>query len=119
MLTVHERTSRLLLGIRLASKVARGVARHLVGFFATLPQELRQSVTFDNGTEFARSPGAAPPLDRDLLLRSPCPLAEGWHRERHRQDAPLYSPQDGSRNPLDRQIPPVHRRLQQHPAQMP
>ncbi|MGY3132786.1 hypothetical protein ACVWZM_003468 [Bradyrhizobium sp. USDA 4501] len=66
-----------------------------------------------------RSPGAAPPLDRDLLLRSPCPLAEGWHRERHRQDAPLYSPQDGSRNPLDRQIPPVHRRLQQHPAQMP
>ncbi|WP_249168375.1 IS30 family transposase [Bradyrhizobium elkanii] len=27
VLTVHERTSRLLLGIRLASKVARGVAR--------------------------------------------------------------------------------------------
>ncbi|WFU58859.1 IS30 family transposase [Bradyrhizobium pachyrhizi] len=53
VLTVHERTSRLLLGIRLASKVARGVARHLVGFFATLPQELRQTVTFDNGTEFA------------------------------------------------------------------
>ncbi|MGY2807575.1 IS30 family transposase [Bradyrhizobium sp. USDA 4506] len=53
VLTVHERTSRLLLGIRLASKVARGVARHLVGFFAPLPQELRQSVTFDNGTEFA------------------------------------------------------------------
>ncbi|MGY3693750.1 IS30 family transposase [Bradyrhizobium sp. USDA 3240] len=53
VLTVHERTSRLLLGIRLASKVARGVARHLVRFFAALPQELRQTVTFDNGTEFA------------------------------------------------------------------
>nr|WP_051379608.1 IS30 family transposase [Bradyrhizobium murdochi] len=53
MLTVHERTSRRLLGIRLASKVARGVARHLVRFFANLPQELRQTVTFDNGTEFA------------------------------------------------------------------
>ena len=53
VLTVHERTSRLLLGIRLASKVARGVARHLVRFFANLPQELRQTVTFDNGTEFA------------------------------------------------------------------
>jgi len=53
VLTVHERTSRLLLGIRLASKVARGVARHLVRFFSYLPQELRQTVTFDNGTEFA------------------------------------------------------------------
>lgn len=53
VLTVHERTSRLLLGIRLTSKVARGVARHLVRFFANLPQQLRQTVTFDNGTEFA------------------------------------------------------------------
>jgi transposase, IS30 family len=53
VLTVHERTSRLLFGIRLASKVARGVARHLVRLFAALPQSLRQTVTFDNGTEFA------------------------------------------------------------------
>jgi IS30 family transposase len=53
VLTVHERTSRLLLGIRLASKVARGVACHLVHLFAALPQRLRQTVTFDNGTEFA------------------------------------------------------------------
>jgi IS30 family transposase len=53
VLTVHERTSRLLLGIRLASKVARGVARHLVRLFAALPESLRQTVTFDNGTEFA------------------------------------------------------------------
>ena len=53
ILTVHERTSRLLLGVRLASKVAVGVARHLVHLFAALPQSLRQTVTFDNGTEFA------------------------------------------------------------------
>jgi transposase, IS30 family len=53
ILTVHERTSRLLLGIRLASKVARGVARHLVRLFTVLPESLRQTVTFDNGTEFA------------------------------------------------------------------
>ena len=43
VLTVHERTSRLLLGVRLASKVARGVARHLVRLFAGLPQNLRGS----------------------------------------------------------------------------
>jgi transposase, IS30 family len=53
VLTVHERTSRLLLGVRLASKVARGVARHLVRLFTVLPESLRQTVTFDNGTEFA------------------------------------------------------------------
>ena len=50
---MHERKSRLLLAIRLASKAARGVARHLVQLFATLPEALRQTVTFDNGTEFA------------------------------------------------------------------
>ena len=53
ILTVHERTSRLLLAIRLSSKAANGVARHLVNLFAAIPQPLRQTVTFDNGTEFA------------------------------------------------------------------
>jgi IS30 family transposase len=54
ILTVHERKSRLLLAIRLTSKAAHGVARHLVNLFGAMPQPLRQTVTFDNGTEFAR-----------------------------------------------------------------
>ena len=54
ILTVHERKSRLLLAIRLTSKAAHGVARHLVNLFGAMPQLLRQTVTFDNGTEFAR-----------------------------------------------------------------
>lgn len=54
ILTVHERQSRLLLAIRLTSKAADGVARHLLKLFAGLPQRLRQTITFDNGTEFAR-----------------------------------------------------------------
>src|SRR5580658_2712546 len=54
ILTVHERKSRLLLAIRLTNKAAHGVARHLVNLFGSLPQPLRQTVTFDNGTEFAR-----------------------------------------------------------------
>ena len=54
ILTIHERTSRLLLAVRLASKAAHGVARQLVALFAALPDALRQTVTFDNGTEFAR-----------------------------------------------------------------
>lgn len=54
VLTVHERKSRLLLAIRLSSKAANGVARHLLNLFGSMPQPLRQTVTFDNGTEFAR-----------------------------------------------------------------
>ena len=54
ILTVHERKSRLLLAIRLTSKAANGVVRHLLNLFGSLPQQLRQTVTFDNGTEFAR-----------------------------------------------------------------
>ncbi len=54
ILTVHERKSRLLLAIRLTNKLADGVARHLLELFGSLPQPLRKTVTFDNGTEFAR-----------------------------------------------------------------
>jgi transposase, IS30 family len=54
VLTVHERTSRLLLAVRPLNKKAQGVARHLVRLFSGLPASLRRTVTFDNGTEFAR-----------------------------------------------------------------
>ncbi|MHC2434518.1 hypothetical protein ACVMB0_001893 [Bradyrhizobium sp. USDA 4451] len=65
------------------------------------------------------SPGAAPPRDRDLLLRSARALAEGRHRECDRSDAPLHSTQNRSRDLPDAPPPPVDQRLQQHPAQMP
>jgi IS30 family transposase len=54
VLTVHERQSRLLIAMRPSTKAADRIARHLGGIFATLPPKLRQTVTFDNGTEFAR-----------------------------------------------------------------
>ena len=54
ILTVHERQSRLLVAMRPANKMAEPIARHLSMLFATLPPRLRRSVTFDNGTEFAR-----------------------------------------------------------------
>ena len=53
-LVVHERASRLTLAVRLPSKEASGVAAALVRLLAPLPPALRRSVTFDNGTEFAR-----------------------------------------------------------------
>ena len=54
VLTVHERKSRILLATRPPNKAAGPIARQLVGLFARLPRRLRRTVTFDNGTEFAR-----------------------------------------------------------------
>src|SRR6202011_4759270 len=54
ILTLHERSSRLLIAVRLHGKAARPVASIIARLLAPLPQNLRQTITFDNGTEFAR-----------------------------------------------------------------
>jgi IS30 family transposase len=54
ILMLHERSSRVLIGTRLVSKHAEPIGEALGAMLALLPQPLRQTVTFDNGTEFAR-----------------------------------------------------------------
>jgi IS30 family transposase len=54
ILTIHERQSRLLIATRPPNKAAEPIAQHLLAVFAGLPPGLRRTVTFDNGTEFAR-----------------------------------------------------------------
>jgi IS30 family transposase len=54
LLVVHERQSRFLRLARQPSKQASGVAGRLTGWFRDLPADLRRSITFDNGTEFAQ-----------------------------------------------------------------
>ena len=54
ILTLHERSSRLLIAVQLPGKSARPVAKIITRLLAPLPPELRQTITFDNGTEFAR-----------------------------------------------------------------
>lgn len=53
VLTLHERQSRLLLAVRPPSKAATPVAAALARLLASLPPEWRQTVTFDNGSEFS------------------------------------------------------------------
>ena len=53
ILSLHERASRILLAHRPANKTAPLIADSLHSIFAALPAELRQTVTFDNGSEFA------------------------------------------------------------------
>ena len=54
ILILHERMSRVLIGCRLASKHATPVAHAIAAALAPLPGPLRRTITFDNGTEFAR-----------------------------------------------------------------
>ena len=60
ILMLHERMSRALIGSPLPSKQAAPVARAIGAALGTLPPELRQTMTFDNGTEFARHYELAP-----------------------------------------------------------
>ena len=53
LLITHERRSRLLLAARQPNKAATPVAQQLLRQFEALPPGLRQSLTVDNGTEFA------------------------------------------------------------------
>ena len=54
VLTLHERHSRLLIAARPPSKHADPMVNIIGRILAPLPAPLRQTVTFDNGTEFAR-----------------------------------------------------------------
>ena len=68
VLTVHERHSRLLLAVRPPGKAATPIAAALARLLGPLPAPWRQTVTFDNGTEFARHHQLHPLGDRNLLL---------------------------------------------------
>ena len=53
ILVAHERKTRFLLLARQPSKRAVHVASRLKAWLAALPERLKRSMTFDNGTEFA------------------------------------------------------------------
>jgi IS30 family transposase len=53
ILTLHERHSRLLIAVRPPGKAAKPIAEAMTDILAPLPPQWRQTVTFDNGTEFA------------------------------------------------------------------
>lgn len=53
LLAVHERSSRLLAIVRQPTKQADPVAETLQAWLEPLPPDLRRTITFDNGTEFA------------------------------------------------------------------
>ena len=80
---------------------------------------LAQTITFDNGTEFAQHHLLSRPTRHpNLLLRSPQPLAKGRHRKRHRTPA-RYLPARQTSTPSTTSSRRLHRRLQQHAPKVP
>jgi len=53
VLVLHERTSRLTALVKTGTRKAKPTANTLGGLLRPLPDSLKQSLTFDNGTEFA------------------------------------------------------------------
>jgi IS30 family transposase len=54
VLTLHERSSRILLAARPPNRTADLIADLMHTILMPIPEELRRTLTFDNGTEFAR-----------------------------------------------------------------
>lgn len=54
ILALHERSSRLLIALQPPNKASTLIAHGIASLLAPLPPPLRQTITFDNGTEFAR-----------------------------------------------------------------
>lgn len=52
-LVTHERSSRLLILKKQPDKSSHFVAKRLKALFTNMPQKIRKSITFDNGTEFS------------------------------------------------------------------
>jgi len=54
ILALQERSSRVLIAVRAPTKEATKIANTIARLLRSLPKPLRQTITFDNGTEFAQ-----------------------------------------------------------------
>jgi IS30 family transposase len=77
VLALHERTSRILMAKRPPGKASARIAAEMEAFFALLPETLRQTVTFDNGTEFARHSRLHPLLLKTFFCDTHAPWQKG------------------------------------------
>lgn len=71
ILVVHERCSRLTVAVHQPSLKAEPVATALIRLLRPLPPSWRRSITFDNGTEFARHQRIAHQLDAQTFFCDP------------------------------------------------
>ncbi len=77
LVTLVERKTRHTLITRTQTKEAREVTAAIIRLFSQLPAAARQSVTFDNGKEFARHEKIARRLKMDVFFAHPY---HSWER---------------------------------------
>jgi transposase, IS30 family len=77
VLVAHERRSRITLVVRPPNRRADLTAQALAGLLAPLPPDLRRTVTFDNGTEFARHHRLTEQLGIDTFF---CDTRSPWQK---------------------------------------
>jgi IS30 family transposase len=61
-LVLHERVCKLTVVVRQPNKTAASAEQSILSLLAPLPPQLRRTITFDNGTEFARHHALREPL---------------------------------------------------------
>jgi len=77
LLVAHERSSRLTLLARTPNRKAAVTAQALERLLKALPQPLRTTITFDNGTEFAQHHRLHKPLGVDTFF---CDAHSPWQK---------------------------------------
>ena len=77
VLVMTERKSRFTIAARLAGKTAAETAAVIMSVFERLDPKLRRSITFDNGTEFARHKLIAQALDMTTWF---CDAYASWQK---------------------------------------
>jgi IS30 family transposase len=120
ILVSQERKSRALVSAKQPGKAALPAAQRLLAWFEAIDPQMRLSITFDNGTEFAQHLLLVDQLGIQTFFCDPhSPLAKGNNRERHRPPAPVLAPQHQHQRYRRRVPQRLHRRLQQHSSKMP
>ena len=119
VLTLHERHSRLLIAARQPGKAADPIAAAMHDLLGVLPKAWRQTVTFDNGTEFARHYHLHDLGIQTFFCDTHAPWQTRRHRERHRTHAARAAAQDRPGGDVCRALCATYPSLQSHAAQVP
>jgi IS30 family transposase len=77
VLVAHERRSRLTIVLKATSLKAEPTARTLARLLGPMPPNMRQTITFDNGTEFARHYRITEQIGVDTFF---CDVRSPWQK---------------------------------------
>jgi len=77
LLVLHERKTRYTATFKLTSKTAEETLQTILTFMKSLPKHLRRSITFDNGSEFARHQHLTQKLKMKVYF---CDVYASWQK---------------------------------------